>query len=140
MTGLGCQFSRFSVAEKVSAHVNIASATGLGCQFSRFSAQGRRANMSILSRRRAWDISFQNSRAQTNISSGMFVWADHPKLRPVAVAVVAVAVVAVVAAVEAVDKWESYSWCRASPALAQALTPQKSACAVSCLVRSTCFR
>ena len=52
----------------------------------------------------------------------MLVWAYHPKLRPVAVAVVAIAVVV---AVEAVDKWESYSWCRASPALAQALTPKK---------------
>ena len=45
----------------------------------------------------------------------MLVWAYHPKLRPVAVAVVAIAVVV---AVEAVDKWESYSWCRASPAFA----------------------
>ena len=45
----------------------------------------------------------------------MLVWAYHPKLRPVAVAVVAIAVVV---AVEAVDKWESYSLCRASPACA----------------------
>ena len=63
----------------------------------------------------ARDVSFQDSRAQTNTSSGMLVWAYHPKLRPVAVAVVAIAVVV---AVEAVDKWESYSWCRASPAFA----------------------
>ena len=45
----------------------------------------------------------------------MLVWAYHPKLRPVAVAVVAIGVVV---AIEAVDKWESYSWCRASPAFA----------------------
>ncbi len=45
----------------------------------------------------------------------MLVWAYDPKLRLVAVAVVAIAVVV---AVEAVDKWESYSWCRASPAFA----------------------
>ena len=45
----------------------------------------------------------------------MLVWAYHPKLRLVAVAVVAIAIVV---AVEAVDKWESYSWCRASPAFA----------------------
>ena len=46
----------------------------------------------------------------------MLVWAYHPKLRPVAVAVVAIGVVV---AIEAVDKWESYSWCGASPAFAQ---------------------
>ena len=45
----------------------------------------------------------------------MLVWAYHPKLRPVAVAVVAIGVVV---AIEAVDKWESYSWCGASPAFA----------------------
>ena len=67
-----------------------------GCPFSRFSAA-------------------EKFSAQTNIPSGMLVWAYHPKLRPVAVAVVAIAVVV---AVEAVDKWESYSWCGASPAFA----------------------
>ena len=36
----------------------------------------------------------------------------------IAVVVVIAVAVAVVVAVEAVDKWESYRWCRASPAFA----------------------
>ena len=61
----------------------------------------------------------------------MLVWAYHPKLRPVAVAVVAIAVVV---AVEAVDKWESYSWCRASPACAQTQPSPCSRLRLCCLV------
>ena len=81
------------------------------------------------SRRRAWEDSFQDFRR------AKFFFGDELEMLVfkifcgpttflgdelgMLVFTIAVAVaVAVVVAVEAVDKWESYSWCRASPAFA----------------------